>query len=391
MGSVFRDYLLFGLVYFVQGALGLTSVAMPIFLKDDLGLSVSQIATLSAISMVPWVIKPLYGLLSDYFPIRGFHRKPYLFISSLLASFGWFLTAANGTYWSVLIAQILAAIGIAATDVVADGLAVEKSTPKQKGRIQTVCWGSRSVGAVITGFFGGWLLGFISNQTIFAITGFLPLLTFAMVFFVRERVHVAPRVGVWPLLKKTCRTYYRMRILWWVSAFLFLWFVSPSFSTPLFFYMKDTLSFSETLLGTLVSMVNVGAVIGAVLFGKWFDKINQKKLFIWLILLNTAMTFLFYFILGATSAFIIFLINGILSILAIIASMRLIVEVCPKGLEATTFSLVTGISNLASGVVAVYIGGQLYDLIGYKQLILVNAIVGILPLLLIKPIFKKVK
>jgi MFS family permease len=155
--------------------------------------------------------------------------------------------------------------------------------------------------------------------------------------------------------------------------------------------MKDTLNFSEVLLGTLVSMVNVGAVIGAVLFGKWFDKINQKKLFIWLILLNTAMTFLFYFILGATSAFIVFLINGILSILAIIASMRLIVEVCPKGLEATTFSLVTGISNLASGVVAVYIGGQLYDLIGYKQLILVNAIVGILPLLLIKPIFKKVK
>lgn len=391
MGSIFRDYLLFGLVYFVQGALGLTSVAMPIFLKDDLGLSVSQIATLSAIAMVPWVIKPLYGLLSDYFPIRGFHRKPYLLVSSLLASFGWFLTAANGTYWSVLIAQILAGLGIAMTDVVVDGLAVEKSTSEQKGRIQTIMWGSRSFGAVITGFFGGWLLGFFSNQTIFTITGFLPLLTFGMVFFVKENAHIAPRVGLWPLLKNTCRTYYRMRVLWLVSAFLFLWFVSPSFSTPLFFYMRDTLSFSDVMLGTLVSMVNVGAVVGSVLFGKWLDKINQKKLFIWLILLNTAMTFLFYFILGATSAFIVFLINGILSILAIIASMRLIVEVCPKGLEATTFSLVTGISNLASGVVAVYIGGQLYDLIGYKQLILVNAIVGILPLFLIKPIFKKVK
>jgi len=102
------------------------------------------------------------------------------------------------------------------------------------------------------------------------------------------------------------------------------------------------------------------------------------------------MTFLFYFILGATSAFIVFFINGVLSILAIIASMRLIVEVCPKGVEATTFSLVTGITNLASGVVAAYVGGQLYDLIGYRPLILVNAFVGILPLFLVGRIFRKV-
>ena len=155
--------------------------------------------------------------------------------------------------------------------------------------------------------------------------------------------------------------------------------------------MKDELKFSDVMLGTLTSIVNVGAVVGSFMFGKWFDKVNQKKLFIWLILLNTANTFLFYFILGSSSAFVIFFINGILSILAVIASMRLIVEVCPKGIEATTFSLVTGISNLASGVVAVYVGGQLYDLIGYKSLILANAVVGILPLFLIKPIFKKVK
>jgi MFS family permease len=387
----FRDYLLFGIVYFVQGALGLTSVAMPIFLKDALGLSVSQIATLSAISMIPWVIKPVYGLLSDYYPVRGLHRKPYLFVSSLLASFGWFLTAANGTYWSVLLAQILSALGIAMTDVVADGLAVEKSTPRTKGKIQTVMWGSRSFGAVITGFFGGWLLGFFSAQQIFAMTGVLPLLTFCMVFFVREERHKESEAGLWALLKKTAKVYYETKLLWWVSAFLFLWFASPSFSTPLFFYMRDELKLSEVLLGTLTSMVNVGAVVGSIMFAKWFDKVNQKKLFIWLILLNTANTFLFYYVLGAASAFVIFFINGVLSILAIIASMRLIVEVCPRGIEATTFSLVTGISNLGSGVVAVYVGGVLYDLIGYKSVILANAVVGILPLLLIRPIFKKVK
>lgn len=38
-----------------------------------------------------WIIKPLYGFISDGFPIGGQRRKPYLYICSL-ANFGiWLL------------------------------------------------------------------------------------------------------------------------------------------------------------------------------------------------------------------------------------------------------------------------------------------------------------
>lgn len=385
----FWDYLLFGIVYFVQGALALTAVAMPIFLRDSLGLSISEIATLTAIATIPWTIKPLYGFITDYYPIRSLRRKPYLLIASLLASFGWFLTALNGTYYAILFAQLCAALGIAATDVCVDGLAVEKSTPERKGKIQTICWGGRSLGAVIAGVSGGYLLNFFPTQSIFVFTGVLPLLTFGTVLFVKEKPYPPIKKRVGDFLKNMVVTFYHTKMLWWVSAFLFLWFIAPSFGTPLFFYLKDTLGLSKTMLGVLQSTSSLGGVIGAVLFWKWFDKVDQKKLFIWLIVLNSAVAMLFYLVFGATSAFIVYFISGALSITAVIAAMRLIVEICPKGIEATTFALVTGITNLASGVLARYVGGQLYAVIGYKPLILVNAIIGLLPLLLIKPMFKE--
>lgn len=382
------NYVLFAIVYFVQGALGLTNVALPIFLRDLLGLSIPEIATLSAIAGVPWTIKPVYGILSDYYPLKGLRRKPYLYLFSVLAALGWLLTAINGSYWTVLFAQVCAALGVAATDAVADGLAVQKSTPKIKGRIQAVCWGSRSVGAVIAAFLGGWLLSFVSGRVIFASAAALPLLTIVAASFVRERPVKA--VGDWKRkLAHAVSRYKKTPTLWWVMLFLFVWYASPSFSTPLFFYVKDTLGLSTTFLGLLGSMANLGGILGAFLFWHWLDKVSQKKLFTCLIFLSAALSLLFYVVLGGISALFVYFLNGAFGIIVTVAAMRLIVEVCPSGVEATTFALVTSVTNFSSGVFAQYVGGQLFALIGYKPLILVNAAVGLLPLLLVKPIFRR--
>ena len=38
---------------------------------------------------LPWVIKPVYGFLTDGLPIFGLRRKPYLVIGGLLGSAAW--------------------------------------------------------------------------------------------------------------------------------------------------------------------------------------------------------------------------------------------------------------------------------------------------------------
>jgi BT1 family len=57
------------LVYFVQGILGLARLAVSFFLKDELGLTPAEVAALMGIVALPWVIKPLFGFLSDSLPL----------------------------------------------------------------------------------------------------------------------------------------------------------------------------------------------------------------------------------------------------------------------------------------------------------------------------------
>ena len=76
-------------VYFVQGALGLAALARTYFLKDQLGLAPAEQAALMGVSTLPWVIKPVYGFLTDGLPIFGLRRKPYLVIGGLLGASAW--------------------------------------------------------------------------------------------------------------------------------------------------------------------------------------------------------------------------------------------------------------------------------------------------------------
>ena len=42
-----------------------------------------QADTFKAIAHIPWMIKPLYGFVTDMFPIMGRRRRPYLIICGL--------------------------------------------------------------------------------------------------------------------------------------------------------------------------------------------------------------------------------------------------------------------------------------------------------------------
>jgi hypothetical protein len=71
-------------VYFVQGILGLSRLALSFFYKDDLHLDPAQAGVLMGIGIIPWMIKPIYGFISDSIPLFGYRRRSYLFVCGLL-------------------------------------------------------------------------------------------------------------------------------------------------------------------------------------------------------------------------------------------------------------------------------------------------------------------
>jgi BT1 family len=81
--------LFFAIVYVVegigQGRVGIVFQPINHYLKE-IGWTPFDVTAYLAILNFPWVIKPLYGLVSDFVPLFGFRRKSYLIVASLLAA-----------------------------------------------------------------------------------------------------------------------------------------------------------------------------------------------------------------------------------------------------------------------------------------------------------------
>jgi len=77
------------LVYFVQGILDISVLAESFYYKDTLHLGPAELSMISSIALLPWVMKPFYGFISDSFPLFGYRRRSYLILSGLLSSASW--------------------------------------------------------------------------------------------------------------------------------------------------------------------------------------------------------------------------------------------------------------------------------------------------------------
>ena len=185
-------------VYFVQGILGLASLARTYFMKDTLGLSPAETSALLGITSLPWVIKPVYGFMTDGLPIFGYRRKPYLVLAGLIGTSSWAaLATVVTTPTQAVIASTLASLGVAVSDVVVDSLVVERAREDESassGALQSLCWSCQALGGLTSAYFSGSLLQSMPPQQIFGLTAVFPLLVVAMAFQLDEkRIVTAPQ------------------------------------------------------------------------------------------------------------------------------------------------------------------------------------------------------
>jgi BT1 family len=75
-----RLTLVFAVVYFAPGMWDLPAQPLTFTLKGRFGSSATQVASFFAVTTLPWLIKPAYGLLSDCVPRFGRRRKSYLIL-----------------------------------------------------------------------------------------------------------------------------------------------------------------------------------------------------------------------------------------------------------------------------------------------------------------------
>lgn len=372
--------LLTSLVYLVQGALGISAVAFPLFLRGK-GWTISEIAAFSFLVGLPWTLKILYGALSDGIPIRGLRRKPYVIFASLCSMASWLGLALFPHGKGLLYLFLLSAnFGFALTDVVTDALIVENSTEENTQIYQSLAWGFRSLGAVLGGVLGGWLAENIPYRWIFGFTAGLPLTTLAGALIIHETPQEGRRGGegfsLWKPVRESLRALFTGDLRWF-SFLLIVSSFAASFSTPFFFFLKEKLGFNETFLGLLSSLTWLGAIAGCFVYGKFLTGISIKKTLRWAVGLNFLNVLTAYLIVNRGSAVFFSLLGGVtgyVSLLPLMAAAAILSR--HKGIEGSLFALLMSVNNLGQ-LVSTLVGGRLFDIMGLAPLIFLSATVAL--------------
>ena len=127
--GISRLMLFFAIVYTVEGIgqakVGVIWQPLTHYLKESQGWSALQIATSLAVLDVPWVIKPLYGMVSDFLPLFGYRRRSYLLLANVCAIAAFLWTTQVMAPPSIVFALLLTAIAMAASSTVCGALLVE--------------------------------------------------------------------------------------------------------------------------------------------------------------------------------------------------------------------------------------------------------------------------
>lgn len=369
-----RLAILFGIVYFAQGMWNLPQQTMTIVLKDR-GLSAAQVAAFFTISALPWLIKPVYGLVSDFVPLFGRRRKSYLLLTSFLASAAGLTLALAGehSYWRLAIFFTAMGLGLAFTDVLVDALMVENGRARGLiGAFQSVQWASIYGATILVGVLGGRFAEARNLHIAFGMASCFPLVTFLMVtFFITEARAPVDRAAFRDTWSTICSAVCE-RDVWVVAGFILFWTFSPSFGPALMYYQTDHLKFSQQFIGVLGSLTAASAMVGAFIYAPVSRRVPLKWLIVSAIGVATLATLGYLLYRDATSAVLIELVFGCIAMMTQLAFLELAAKACPRGVEATFFALLMSVYNLGTQGSQIT-GGYLYDQFGYTLLVLVSA------------------
>jgi MFS family permease len=380
-----RLAVLFAVVYFSQGMYHVSDQMVTLTLKERLGLSAAQVATFGWITLVPWVIKPVYGLLSDSVPLFGRRRQSYFLVTCALATIAGLGLASLGapTYWGLASWLTLMGLGLAFTDVLTDAMMVENGKPLGlTGAFQSVQWAAINVATILVGLIGGYLAERRELRTGFLIGAAFPFLALVMgAAFIHEPRARSSREELQEAWRGI-RLAVTERNVWVVAGFVFFWTFSPSIGIPLFYFQTDTLKFSQQFIGTLGSLGAAAAIAGAAFYAPLSRRVSLQRLIVASIGVGVAGTLMYLLYRDAVSAIVIDTLFGAIGMVTQLAFLDLAAKACPKHAEGTFFALLMSIYNL--GVQGSQVtGGYLYDWVGYTPLVLVSAAMTALAWLLV--------
>ena len=345
--------------YFTFGfCLSFPAIATQFLYINELKLSPVSVAVSYSIISLPWILKPIYGYISDQYTILNWgKRRPYIFYTAVTASYmyltmekvlhNYFMFTGSLTFISLLLCF---------SDVCADSITVEIvkgfESHESKGVIQSNNWIARAVGTLTGSFLGGMAAQKLSTGVIFKITSVFPLIMGLLIW--RLPKSDVESKGV---ITKLVQNFKEQKKL----AFMLLFIsISPSYGTFYVYFLEDKLGYTPADFTWIGMASSTFFLLGTLSYRFYFRKFKIKNTITVAILISVIFRLpQLLVVTGTYQEFWLVLTDGCVESfsnqLIILPLIVFTAQKCNDGVEGSLFALMMSLSNL-SNIIAAQLG-----------------------------------
>jgi PAT family beta-lactamase induction signal transducer AmpG len=256
--------IMFGMLYFVQGVIQAYQLN---FFKPHMaseGIDPDRLGIVASLALVPFVIKWIFGIISDKWPLFGRgHRVPYMLIGLIGTSIAFAVAYTIDPSESF---GILAAVVVTATffmaffDTATDALAVDAVAPEDYGTVQSWMTGGRAAGLIVVSFIFGLLADSVGYQSIFLVIAALLLIP---LWFVNKVQEPATRTKTLQFDRTAFKILLTSRYVALGFVLILSWTFFQAIDGLVTFYMASELDADGSTIGLYGTLKGVGMVLGA--------------------------------------------------------------------------------------------------------------------------------
>ena len=410
------------IIGFYAGLCVISDLAVKYYFKDKKKVETANLTRILIIFKIPYLIKPLYGFLLDFFPIFGYKKKSYLFICFLVNISSWyfFIISNDKNMYFSIICLLFINISLSFTTVIGSAIQVdlskmyenEKSNIGEKtSELMSEYFIIKSLGTLVPSYFKGFLIEKYTNDIIFYISGLISLfILISDLILVEDKIiQKTKEKKLSPSLikkkkKKRKEENKTEQILNLIKnkniiillSLIFILESSPFCASPLFYYETNILNLNPKDLGYIDFSSQITIIIVIYIYKNLCFKYNFKAITFFVRMGQFALFSLIYMlIMRNTQKYIddyylvtitITLHEGFNSLGKLPYSL-LAILFSPLNLEATTYSLCI-FSSYLGNIFADYIDYFLatyfqishYNFTNLGILVLVENILNLIPL-----------
>ncbi len=380
-------YTMFGLLYFAQGAILAYFTALNALYLLSFDLTMSQVGIFSAIALTPFVLKIFWGMLSDKVSLLGRgHRKPYILVGLLVQAGCLFLVPfihPGDQFGLLAFVAFVLMTGMALYDTCTDGLALDTTPPESEGTVQGIMVSGRALGVVVVSAVLGLLAQLTTWTVAFWALGLITLLPLLFVVQVREPERPPDRDFQW----QAFRAFGHKRVIALALLGALYSLVINGANELVNPFLKSQFGIDLLAAGLYTAVWGLGVVLGGLTGGRLTDRMGHKRAALGALGASLVTILGLAFVAGPVMAwplvFVFGLAFGYYETVYFATSMAF----TEPRIAASMFAILMAIANLGTGV-GLAISGSLVDAIGYRWTFVCIALLNLLAVPLILPIFR---